>query len=83
MEIIQESPIYWYVIGVIIALIGIRIAYVSYFGPSGEDRSRGFNRSHGKYRVIYNEGGRSEPMCRDVAHDYAEIFGGVVQRIEK
>lgn len=48
--------------------------------PSGRGRSRDFNREHGKYCVIYPEGLKSEPMCHDVAKDYAKIFGGKVEK---
>jgi len=48
------------------------------YGEDGQDRSRDFNRTHGKYRVKYNDGGWSEPMCHDVATGYASMFGGVV-----
>jgi hypothetical protein len=48
------------------------------YGPSGADRSRHFNRLNGRYRVLYDDGQYSEPMCHDVASDYAEIFGGTV-----
>lgn len=52
------------------------------FEPSGQDRSRDFNRQHGKWQVKYRDGQLSEPMCRDVAENYAAIFGGTVMRLE-
>lgn len=48
------------------------------YGPSGADASRYYNRRVGRWRVRYSDGQYSEPMCYDVAQDYAEIFGGVV-----
>jgi hypothetical protein len=31
----------------------------------------------GRWQVVYNEDGkRSRPMCRRIAEDYAEMFGG-------
>ncbi len=48
------------------------------FEPSGRGCSRDYNRRVGRYRVEYKNGELSEPMCRDVATDYASIFGGKV-----
>ena len=45
---------------------------------SGRDRSVDYNRLHGKFRVLYPDGERSQRMCWDVACGYAEIFGGSV-----
>lgn len=44
--------------------------------PRGRGESRDFNRLHGQWRVRYKDGKLSEPMCKDVAYDYAEMFGG-------
>lgn len=49
----------------------------------GRGQSRDFNRQHGQLRVLYNDGELSEPMCRDVATDYADIFGGIVVAKER
>lgn len=32
------------------------------------------------WRVRYNDGGRTAPMAYDTACDYAEMFGGRVER---
>lgn len=40
--------------------------------------SREKNAFRGKFRVLYNDGRKSEKMCYSVAKDYAEIFGGKV-----
>lgn len=34
--------------------------------------------ARGKWRVIYNDGKRSQRMCWATAKDYAEMFGGTV-----
>lgn len=47
-------------------------------GCSGRNESMNFNRQYGKWRVRYPEGYYSQPFCRDVADDYAEMFNGVV-----
>jgi hypothetical protein len=44
----------------------------------GRNRSLDYNRLHGQYRVVYHDGKRSQPFCRDVANDYARMFGGKV-----
>jgi len=49
-----------------------------YFGLQGKNRCVAFNRAKGKYRVLYNDGVKSIPMCYDVAFDYSNIFGGSV-----
>ncbi len=52
--------------------------------PSGRGRLQD---GTGRWRVRYQEnaeiprGGVSRPMCYDVASDYAEMFGGVVERV--
>lgn len=66
------------VLALIAALIMFCIVCRLVYGPSGADRSRYFNRLNGRYRVLYDDGQYSEPMCYDVASDYAEIFGGTV-----
>lgn len=40
--------------------------------------SREDNAFYGKFRVLYNDGEQSIPMCWKVANEYANIFGGVV-----
>ncbi len=40
------------------------------------DRSIDWHRRYGKFRVIYPDGGISIPFTKDVAKEYAAIFGG-------
>ena len=49
--------------------------------PSGANRSMNFNATYGKWRVKYKDGALSQPMCKDVATDYAGAFGGSVEKI--
>ncbi len=53
----------------------------SLFEPSGRGRSMNFNHGVGRYRVAWSDGNVSLPMCKDVAEDYAKLFGGTVERI--
>lgn len=46
--------------------------------PSGRDESFSFNAVYGKFRVRYPEGYYSQCFCKDLAEDYAEMFGGTV-----
>lgn len=39
-----------------------------------------FPRHHGNYYVRYKDGKKSGLMDKDIARDYAEIFGGTVYR---
>ena len=39
-----------------------------------------FERLESNWRVVYLDGKRSLPMCKRIAEDYAEIFGGRVER---
>ncbi len=48
------------------------------FCRHGADRGIYYNWSYGKYRVVYNDGMRSQPFCFDVACAYRNIFGGRV-----
>ena len=50
--------------------------------PTGSGRLFGGGMPKNFY-VIYNEGGKSIPMAYDTACSYAEMFGGVVQKVEK
>jgi hypothetical protein len=54
------------------------LVVASFSEPSGRNCSRDHNAIHGRWRVRYNDGKLSEPMCKDVAEDYASIFGGTV-----
>ena len=49
-----------------------------WFQLSGRTMNRDNNRLYGRFRVLYSDGKRSEPMCYDVACDYAAIFKGTV-----
>ncbi len=46
--------------------------------PKGRNAGLSFNLRYGKYRVRYPEGYYSQPFCKDMAEDYAEMFNGVV-----
>jgi hypothetical protein len=44
----------------------------------GRNESMFWHRFNGKFQVIYPDGQISQPFSREVARDYASIFGGVV-----
>jgi hypothetical protein len=44
----------------------------------GGEHSMGYNRIHGKYRVLYEDGQVSQPMLHQTAKDYASMFNGKV-----
>lgn len=46
--------------------------------PSGMGRVRGMGPK--RWRVRYKDGALSRGMAYDEAHNYAEIFGGTVER---
>lgn len=66
------------------AVFGAMLGFMAFLkSPSGMNRSRYFNRFNGKYRVRYNDGSFSEPMCHDVAESYALVFNGHIEKIGK
>ena len=80
----RRGWIFFSFIGLIL-LAGIIFLFVDTVVPTGRDRSMGWHRIHGKYRVQYPEidprTGKnqiSQPMTHSVAKDYAEMFDGVV-----
>jgi len=72
------------IIATTVAVLGAVLCFVALLkSPSGMHRSRYFNRLNGKYRVRYNDGSFSEPMCHDVAESYALVFNGHIEKIGK
>ena len=50
--------------------------------PQHRDGLLAHEHATGKWRVIYPDGGRSEPMLHGTATDYCQIFGGRVVHID-
>lgn len=64
---------------ILIALIAVLMVLFCWpREPSGRERSLDFNARYGRYRVLYPDGRRSQPLCKDVAEEYAELFKGTV-----
>ena len=49
---------------------------------TGCDRCMWWHSIYGKYEVHYYDGGVTQPLTKEVAEDYAKIFGGTVHRIQ-
>lgn len=71
-----------YIIIPIIILFAV-IFYALTCEPRGKNQSKDFNVTYGTYRVRYRDNKVSMPMCKDVADDYASLFGGQVEKIKK
>jgi hypothetical protein len=50
---------------------------------TGRNRSVEWHSIHGKWRVIYPDGKRSQRFTKEVANDYRDIFGGQVVRADR
>lgn len=63
----------------IIALLALILIYIVPIAFLCAPNRRGFS-EHGKYRVRYQDGQVSRRCHIDTARDYAEIFGGKVEK---
>jgi hypothetical protein len=75
-------------VGFVIGLIGLvlvaigAVALAFKLSPSAKqdeaEHLMGWHQTYGEWRVRYPDGKISQPFSRQVAEDYAEMFGGEV-----